>query len=134
MRIGVAELFSGERLLSAELRQRHFRIWTYELYGADGRVRIDCDLPLLCNVVLLVNAIACKKLHYVHLGTPCSSFSILQKLFNKGARTSKRPQGDGTNDKKAWEPSGQTLVNHNSCVYAAWGVLEFRKSKVKLFV
>ena len=26
----------------------------------------------------LFDAIACKKLRYVHLGTPCSSFSILQ--------------------------------------------------------
>ena len=131
MRMGVAELFSGEGLLSAELRHRRFRVWTYELYGVDGSVRVECDLSILCNVVSLVNAIASKKLRYVHLGTPCSSFSILQKLFNKGTRTSKRPQGDGTNDK---ERHGNLLVKHSliiirACIqYGAFWSLENPKS------
>ena len=131
MRIGVAQQFSGKGRLSVELQSRHFKVWAYELYGTDGRVRIEFDLSIPCNVALVVDAIVRKKLRYVHLGTPCSSFSILQKLFNKGTRTTKRHQGDGTNDK---ERHGNLLVKHSliiihACIqHGAFWILENPKS------
>ena len=65
----------------------------YELHGSAGRVVKEHDLSNSQVVDDLVDL--CKRGGYkfVHLGTPCGSFSILDNL-NGGTRSSERPEGD----------------------------------------
>ena len=50
------------------------------------------------------------KIKYVHVGLPCSSFSCLMRLWNKGTRTRSRPEGSGTMTK---EILGNRLLRHS---------------------
>ena len=109
-RYRVLELFSGTGHLSLAFRRNHCRVRTVDCYDSQGVYHAANDLSLKQIVDALILQIECGVYHYVHLGTPCSSFSRLQVLFGHGTRTAQRPQGDGT---RANEKHGNLLLRHS---------------------
>ena len=97
-RYKVLELFSGTGHLSRAFRRRHCRVKTVDCYDPEGIYHAAGDLSQKQVVDFLIQQIESGVFHYVHLGTPCSSFSRLLVLFGHGTRTAQRPQGDGTRE------------------------------------
>ena len=87
-----------------------WKVETYELYRADGSVDPLQDLSNSSVVNLLCSRIKRGDFKFVHLGTPCSSFSALGLLFSFSSRTRQRPQGAGTKD---LERLGNLLLRHS---------------------
>ena len=122
------ELFVGLGGLTKELRKLGVPCSRpIEAYGPVGYVKED-DLSRAEVVEDLVNKRRSGVYYYIHMGTPCSSFSSLQAL-NGGTRTKATPSGDGS---KPNEVLGNLLVA-NSC-RIAWAQIEaglFSQSKFR---
>ena len=89
------ELFAGKGGLSSALRAAHVPCMRpVELYDRSKKIIPEHDLSNEAVVSRLISD--CKRgcYRYVHLGTPCNSWSTLQSL-NDGTRTQARPEGDG---------------------------------------
>ena len=87
-----------------------------EIYDAQGNHLGHMDLSILSAVDHFITLIQRRIFQYVHLGTPCGSFSVLQTLFNHGPQTANRPQGDGT---RANEKHGNLLLAHSILIIDA---------------
>ena len=110
------ELFSGRGALSRCFKRRGCRAVSVELYNELGLANPSADLSVRSNIDRLIKDIESGAFKYVHLGTPCSSFSVLQTLFNHGTRSRNRPQGDGT---RSNELHGNLLLKHSILVIRA---------------
>ena len=111
--MGVAELFSGKGALSAALAKEGFQVTTFELQPLSGTSQPQFDLSHPRVVKQVCDLVKSGKLRYVHLGVPCSSFSVLRRVFGSGTRTPQRPLGQGTCPKEAY---GNLLAKHSSLI------------------
>ena len=102
------EVFAGKGGLGRELRKLGFTVDEIELLGPDGLARSDHDLTREEVFHRVKAAILRRDYNYVHFGTPCSSFSVLNILFGQGTRTRARPQGKNPNPA---ETLGNLLLN-----------------------
>ena len=66
------------------------------MYGPDGSYIANNDLCIKHNVDRISRQIERGVHRCVHLGSPCSSFSVLKVLFGQGTRSRSRPSDDGT--------------------------------------
>ena len=89
------ELFAGKGGLGKALSRFGFKVDDVELFGPSGEYRSSHDITLPAVFKRIKQAILRRDYDYVHFGTPCSSFSVLNILFGQGTRTRTRPQGKG---------------------------------------
>jgi hypothetical protein len=115
-KIIILELFSGTGGLGKSFKRLGFEVISYELFGATGDRMPDQDLSDSKVIQDIIATIEKRKFGYVHLGTPCSSFSRLRQLFRTSTRTRKRPQGDGS---RPDEVLGNLLLKHSLQIIAA---------------
>ena len=115
-RFYVAELFAGKGLLSSALARKGCRVLSCEFRRPDGSLDPSCDLSDINVVDHIIFLITRRVLRYVHLGTPCSTFSPLKTLFGGGSRSKARPQGSG---RLPAEVLGNLLLSHSLLIIEA---------------
>ena len=103
-RWGVAELFSlWCGALDVHFEAKGFQGASYELYDKAGERLAENDLAdpsVVRRVCRLING---KHRRYIHLGTPCSSFSVLQGLFGKALALGKGRRGRASSKRRRRE-------------------------------
>jgi hypothetical protein len=121
------ELFAGAGGLTAALKNRGFLTLAYELYDEENNEQPEFDLSKWEVVLEVLQMLRSGMIKFVHLGTPCESFSILRQLFGSSTRTKALPEGDGTCPK---EVLGNRLAKHSAAViqtalrHGVWFTLE----------
>lgn len=121
------ELFSGAGGLSRALGEKGFAVLAYELFDEDGCEQPEFDLSKWDVVLEVLAMLRSGMIKFVHLGTPCESFSVLRQCFGSSTRTAQCPEGDGTCPK---EVLGNRLAKHSAAVirtalqYNIWFTLE----------
>ena len=86
---------AGTGHLSAGLRRRGLSTIEYELFKAG-----ECDplADMTSDAVIDGKILAAKQgpIAYAHVGIICSSWGIINRIWNGGIRTADRPYGNGT--------------------------------------
>jgi hypothetical protein len=107
------ELFAGQGGLSRALGRRGFKVLAYELFDEAGNEQPEFDLSRWSVVLEVLRMLRSGMIKFVHLGTPCESFSVLRQCFGSSTRTVDRPEGDGSCPK---EVLGNRLARHSAAV------------------
>jgi len=88
------EVFAGMGMLTKALEAQGLGVGIPMEAFPSGSVYVPLhDLSDSAVVSHLFHNISQGVYYYVHFGLPCSSWSILQSLFNDGTRTRERPEG-----------------------------------------
>ena len=89
------EYYAGTGHLSAGLRRAGMPTVEYELYKGGQRDEL-CDMTSAKVIDEQIRAVRAGELLYCHFGIVCSSWGIINRIWNGGTRTAASPFGDGS--------------------------------------